>query len=87
MVDPQSPQCALLDSDLSLTKAVYYDVYSIINGTSNYDAMDRISRSDLRRQLKTVSIETIWSIMRWSASREQYLNSHNITYCVYIIPL
>lgn len=56
MVDPQSSQCALSDSDLSLTNAVYYDVYSIINGTSNYDNGDRISRSDLRRQLKTVGI-------------------------------
>lgn len=57
MVDPQSPQCALMDSDLSLNKAVYYDVFRIINGTNNYDDSDRISRSDLRRQVKTVRIK------------------------------
>lgn len=56
MVDPQSPTCALSDSDLGLTRAVYYDVFRIINGTNNFDDTGRISRSDLRRQVKTVRI-------------------------------
>ncbi|XP_060568232.1 glutamate receptor ionotropic, kainate 2-like isoform X3 [Ruditapes philippinarum] len=57
MVDPQTPHCALPDSEISLTKALYYDVFRIINGTYDVktpdDEKDKISRSDLRRQVKT----------------------------------
>lgn len=58
MVDPLTPHCALPDSEISLTKALYYDVFRIINGTEDdkltIDDKDKISRSDLRRQVKTV---------------------------------
>ncbi|XP_053400244.1 glutamate receptor ionotropic, kainate 2-like isoform X5 [Mercenaria mercenaria] len=57
MVDPQTPHCALPDSEISLTKALYYDVFRIINGTNDVkvsdDDKDKISRSDLRRQVRT----------------------------------
>ena len=60
MVDPLSPECALNESDISLTKALYYDVFRIINGTSSdpqaTDDRDRVSRSELRKQVKTVRI-------------------------------
>ena len=52
MVDPQSPECALNDTEISLTQAVYYDVFHIINGT-NRTGNDRVSRSDMRKRLKT----------------------------------
>ncbi|XP_052281540.1 glutamate receptor ionotropic, kainate 2-like isoform X2 [Dreissena polymorpha] len=54
MVDPQSPDCALSDSDVSLTNAVFYDVFNIINGTRITDMNNtRISRFDIRQQVKT----------------------------------
>ncbi|XP_053400243.1 glutamate receptor ionotropic, kainate 2-like isoform X4 [Mercenaria mercenaria] len=60
MVDPQTPHCALPDSEISLTKALYYDVFRIINGTNDVkvsdDDKDKISRSDLRRQVRTIDI-------------------------------
>lgn len=55
MVDPQSPECALHDSDISLTNAVYYDVFRVITQTQNSSNDNRISRADLRRQVKNVS--------------------------------
>lgn len=62
MVDPLTTHCALPDSEISLTKALYYDVFRIINGTtddkvSTYDdakVSEKVSRADLRRQVKTV---------------------------------
>lgn len=52
MVDPQSPECALNDSEISLTQAVYYDVFYIISGTKRNENA-RVSRADLRQRLKT----------------------------------
>ena len=60
MVDPFSPECALNESEISLTNAIYYDVFRIINGTtSEYPTAsdkDKISRSDIRKQVKTVNV-------------------------------
>ena len=53
MVDPMSPECALNESDISLTKAVLYDVLYIINGT-NRTGDERVSVNNLRRRLKTL---------------------------------
>lgn len=59
MVAPISPHCALPDSEISLTDAIYYDVFQIINGTNQIKTTndDRISRADVRRQIKTVNKE------------------------------
>lgn len=65
MVDPLSPNCALPDSEISLTKALYYDVFRIINGTNEDNIpsgdkeeqmSDKVSRADIRRQVKTIDI-------------------------------
>ncbi|XP_052795001.1 glutamate receptor ionotropic, kainate 3-like isoform X2 [Mya arenaria] len=66
MVDPQSSHCALTDRDISLTKAVYYDVFRIINGTHNNENDNRISRSDLRRQVKTVDINGCTGVVNFT---------------------
>ena len=48
-----SPECALNESDISLTKAVLYDVFYIIKGT-NRTGDERVSVNNLRRRLKTL---------------------------------
>ncbi|KAL4230474.1 hypothetical protein ACF0H5_010856 [Mactra antiquata] len=58
MVAPFTSNCALPDSEISLTDAIFYDIFQIINGTKQIKPQDddKVSRADVRRQIKSINV-------------------------------